>query len=384
MKIVHLCLGNNFIDGYSYQENLLPKYHVRQGHDVTVIASLVTYGLNGKITTLSEPSVHEERGYKVIRLAYKTSPSIKINQFLRRFEGLNEQLEKEQPDIIFSHNVQYADAIVVTNHVKRHSYVKLYADNHGDYINSGRNFLSLQIKHKLLWRYYATKLAHRAEKVWGVTPMRCDFLREVYKLDPNKIAFLPMGIDDESIPENRKQVRSEIRQLLGIPINAFVIVTGGKIDCRKNIHHLLNAVSDINIRQLHVIIFGTIMQDIQVEFKEHRDNPNIHFVGWSTAEEVMNYLVTSDLACFPGTHSSLWEQSVGSGLPCIFKDWGDRLRHVNVNGNCVFVQGEDEMELIQIIKNLLIPEQYDAICKKAQEASKSFLYSDIARRAIEA
>ena len=27
MKIVHLCLGCFYIDNYSYQENMLPKFH---------------------------------------------------------------------------------------------------------------------------------------------------------------------------------------------------------------------------------------------------------------------------------------------------------------------------------------------------------------------
>ena len=37
MKIVHLCLCSFFPDNYSYQENLLPKYHKRLGYDVEVI-----------------------------------------------------------------------------------------------------------------------------------------------------------------------------------------------------------------------------------------------------------------------------------------------------------------------------------------------------------
>lgn len=37
-----------FVDNYTYQENLLPKYHKMAGHDVTIIASLVSFSEKGK------------------------------------------------------------------------------------------------------------------------------------------------------------------------------------------------------------------------------------------------------------------------------------------------------------------------------------------------
>ena len=40
MKIVHVCLaGIGVTDGWTYQENLLTKYHKKLGHDVTIITS---------------------------------------------------------------------------------------------------------------------------------------------------------------------------------------------------------------------------------------------------------------------------------------------------------------------------------------------------------
>lgn len=96
----------------------------------------------------------------------------------------------------------------------------------------------------------------------------------------------------------------------------------------------------------------------------------------------MNCMVASDLACFPGTHSTLWEQSVGVGLPAIFKKW-DGMSQVNVNGNCVFVAGEDVEELKNAIVGMLFTEQYQNLRIKAKEASSFFLYSHIAQIAID-
>lgn len=52
MKVVHLCLGCFFPDNYSYQENMLPKFHKQLGYDVEVIASLATFDKNGKASFL--------------------------------------------------------------------------------------------------------------------------------------------------------------------------------------------------------------------------------------------------------------------------------------------------------------------------------------------
>ena len=119
MKIVHLCLSAFFIDNYSYQENMLPKYHVKMGHKVTVIASLFSFNKEGKGCFLDEPSEYNDKnGYHVIRLAYK-SP-VKINKTLRHYEGTAEVLEKESPDVIFLHNISFADISILEDYLKRY------------------------------------------------------------------------------------------------------------------------------------------------------------------------------------------------------------------------------------------------------------------------
>ena len=50
MKVLHICLACFFPDNYSYQENMLPKFHKELGYDVEVIASLASFDRNGKST----------------------------------------------------------------------------------------------------------------------------------------------------------------------------------------------------------------------------------------------------------------------------------------------------------------------------------------------
>lgn len=379
MKIVHLCLSCFFIDNYSYQENMLPKYHVKMGHEVAVIASLVSFNKEGKPCLLPSPSERmDEDGYKVIRLGYK-EPII-FNKVLRKYQGLYETLVSESPDVIFTHGVSFADAAVVVKYLKKNPHVKLYGDHHADYINSATNFCSKHVLHKVIWRHYAKKLEPYLTKCYGVTPMRCRFLKEMYHLNPNIIEFLPMGVDDEAIPVNRNEVREAVRKEIGIPNGAFLIMTGGKIDERKNTHVLLEAIKHIGNSNLHLVICGVLAPEM--EYLKEQFDDNIHYLGWCNAQRVMDCMVASDLACFPGTHSTLWEQAVGVGLPTVLKRW-DEMTHMDVNGNCTFVKGEDVAELQQTINQLLYEDYYRQQKDKASIAATFFLYSDIAKKAIE-
>ena len=379
MKIVHLCLSCFYIDNYSYQENMLPKYHVKMGHDVTVIASLVSFNKDGRACLLESASEHNDiNGYKVIRLNYK-SPN-KIYKVLRRYEAFYKVLENEKPDIIFSHGVSMADNSVLKKYLKKHTNVKLYADNHADFINSATNFLSKNVLHKIIWRHYAKKIEPYLIKCYGVTPMRCRFLKEMYNINSNIIDFLPMGVDDESIPSNKDEIRNNIRKQYNIGSDDILIFTGGKIDKRKNTHILIDAIMQLNNPKLHLVICGVLSPEM-VYLKEKLNN-NIHYLGWCNSEQVMNNMIASDLACFPGTHSTLWEQAVGVGLPCILKYW-EEMTHTNRNDNCIFVNGDDTSELKDVIDRMLDKDFYKLQREKAYKAAYNFLYSDIAKKAIE-
>lgn len=380
MKILHLCLGNFFMDGASYQENMLTKYHVKMGHEVTVIAGLLSYGPDGKGIILEGPKTYyDPNGMKIVRLAY--AKPFKYGFFMMKYEGLMPALEAEGPDIIFCHNLQFGDSGIVVKYLRNHPNVRLFADNHGDYVNSARNWYSRQIKHKIIWRHYVKKLEPYLMKVYGVTPMRCRFLKEMYHVNPSLVEFLPMGVDDEAIPANREEIRELIRKELGLSESDVLVMTGGKIEMRKNTHYLYEAMEKITDPRLHLVVCGTFTPPMRFLEEKMKTRKNIHLFGWCNAERVMNVMVASDFVCFPGTHSTLWEQSVGVGLPGIFKHW-DEIDHVNVNGNCIFVKGDDVDEIVSAINKLLDKDTYLTYKSLSEKASAAFLYSEIAKKSI--
>lgn len=384
MKIVHLCLACFFPDGYSYQENMLPKYHNKLGHDVTVIASLQTFDSNGKVCFLDDPSEYiNENNLPVIRLAYKQP--LKVYRKLKRFVGTYEAIEKARPDILFIHGCQFMDMNVVVKYLKKHPNVTVYVDNHADFSNSAKNWMSFTFLHKILWKHCAKIINPYTKKFYGVLPARVDFLKNVYNLPPEKIELLVMGADDDRVEAALEpEVRSEIRKKYGIAEDDFLIITGGKIDnFKKQVLYLMEAVNKLQDKKVKLIVFGSVIPELK-ENVEGLVSPYTQYIGWVQSDQTDKYYAASDLVVFPGRHSVFWEQVAGLGKPMLCKAW-DGTRHVDLGGNVIFLEKDSVDEIYGIIKSLTEDKDTYQTMKTVaeQEGKKVFSYSDIAKRSIE-
>ena len=385
MKIVHLCLAAFFPDGYSYQENMLPKFHKQLGHDVEVIASLQTFDENGKVVFMPGPKQYlNEYGIPVTRLAYKKPDG--LYHKLKRYVGTSEALEKAAPELLFIHGCQFRDMDKVVRYLKKHPNVRVFVDNHADFSNSATNFLSREVLHKCLWRHSAHIVAPYTTRFYGVLPARVDFLKNIYRLPAEKCELLVMGADDDKVEEaERNHWRERIRDKYGIKQDDFLVMTGGKIDAWKTQTLLLmEAVRNISSPRLKLIVFGSVTPELKEKVQELADGTKVQYIGWIESEESYRYWIAADLAVFPGRHSVFWEQVAGMGIPMICKYW-DGTTHVNVNDNAIFLMQDSVEEIAAAIGPLLDnPDKYRQMLARAQsEARKQFSYRSIAQRAIE-
>lgn len=388
MKILHLCLGNYYADNFGYQENIITKYHKKEGFDVVIIASRINYNQKdgSQFLTKSGEYINED-GIKVKRIDYRYDLNnifIRFSKLLRVYDETYKHIEEEKPDIIFIHNPQFWDIKEVVKYKKRNEDVIIYADNHADYINSAKNFLSKNMLHKVIWKYRIQKFLPYCKKIWGVTPNRCDFLEEVYKVPSEKIGLLPMGADSEKIDfKNQNKIREEIRKKFSLEEDDFVLISGGKIDRRKNIHYLIEAVNQLDNPKIKLLLFGTPSKEMKDTIEAISNTEHIKTVGWLKPESVYDYFLASDLAVFPGTHSVLWEQAVGTGIPCIFKRW-EGMTHVDVGGNCEFIYEGNVEEIKNAINNIYNDKlKYDKMREVAyRKGVPYFSFAEISKRAI--
>lgn len=384
MKIVHLCLASFYPDGYSYQENLLPKFHKELGLDVEVIASTQSFDKDGRVCYLKKTgSYFNEFGIKVTRLPYIFEGRFCYK--IRKYKDVFKTLQSAAPDIIFIHGIQFADVPQVIKYKKKNPHVIMYADNHADFTNSATNWLSKEILHKIIWRHYAQLLVPYVNKFYGVLPVRVDFLKNVYRIPSEKCDLLVMGADDDLVKQAKQSnIRRDIRKKYGISENHILIVTGGKIDQWKTQTLLLmKAVHEINSKRIKLIIFGSVVPELKKEFNKLVDNNKIYYLGWVPSDETYNYFEASDLGIFPGRHSVLWEQAVGQGLPLIVKDW-EGTHHVDLGGNVIFLKNDSIDEIKHDIEFILNNKDAYQAMKKVAKAKGMlyFSYKEIAKRSI--
>jgi glycosyltransferase involved in cell wall biosynthesis len=384
MKILHCCLAAFYIDNYAYQENVLPKIHKLDGHDVEILASTETYIENTNLGYVN-PSTYESSDHiTVTRIPYvKFIPHI-VSKKLRIYKGVRNKLNTFLPDIIFLHDCQFLSIVEIVKYKKKHPKVKIFVDCHTDFINSGKNWVSKNILHKIIYKWCAKKVEPYTEKFYGTLPIRVDFLNNVYGISKSKLELLVLGLDDTQIDfTQRKSIRNTIRKELQLDEMEFVIVTGGKLDFRKNIHILMKVVSELETN-IKLIVFGTPNKEMKTKIEILSKGKNIIYIGWLSPEKLNDYFFAADLAFFPGTHSVLWEQAVGLGLPCVFKKW-EGIQHVDLKGNCMFIEEGSSKEIKEIITKIHEDKSLYSSMKKTalDKGIKEFSYTDIARRAID-
>lgn len=383
MRICHLCMNGPYNDGWNYQENILPKYHAKQGHEVYQLVTRYMWDGNEQIIYDGPSEYVNEYGVHIIRLKEKKG-LIGGARFNRYPEVLN-KLDEILPDILFIHDVQCLDMKSVATFLKHHPFIITYADNHSDFSNSARNFISSVLLHRIIWRHTAQTINPYVKKFYGVLPARVDFLHDMYGIPSDKIELLVMGADDELVNQARNNIDSKnLRKKHNIDKDDFLIVTGGKIDSfKKQTLNLMEAVRNINDSRVKLLVFGSVAPELFGKVTEFSDGNLVQYIGWIDAKESYDYFAISDLVVFPGRHSVFWEQVVGQGIPMLVKDWPGT-HHVDLGGNVGFLK-EDSTDEIQtkILELVNDKDKYDCMKTVAQsKGMECFSYDNIAKKSI--
>jgi len=386
MKILMLC--DFFSDNQEYQENLLTKYYIKNGHKVIIIASTFEspFDYTSNIYDSQKKALKYTNENSTI---YKLPYQINLFNKLRRFRNIDQILNTEKPDLIFSHDI-HLNLIEAVAFVKKNPSCKLIMDYHADYSNSGKNWLSIEILHKQIRKRildYCKKYIH---KIYPIVPASAIFLNEVYNIPYNQMELLPLGVDYIYCNEIKKSGSGNIiRQKLKIPNGALVIFTGGKLTYEKKTHILIEAV--IKTKNTHLLIVGDASEDnsnykLQLLSLSAKSN-NIHFIGWINNKEVYDYMSASDIAIFPASQSVLWQQSIGMGLPLIVGMVGVQdPSYLNKNDNVIILK-DSEITWNNIYKQIKLFDENRDLLKLAQRgaektASEILNYDIIAQKTL--
>lgn len=342
MKIAHVGLACFYTEGMTYQDNQLAEQNVRDGHQVLYISNAAKYVSGQIVETGYEDSVLSS-GVRLVRLPYERIVNAYLSDKLRKVKGLYRLLCDFGPDVIFSHDLCYLSLYDVLRYKKEHPEVRLYADTHTDEKNSGRNWISLNIQHRIIYKHLYQKAYPYLEKFFYLSQERKDFAVKHYGLPEDKMEFYPLGgsiLSDSEYTALRRAGREE----LGAADDELVFIHSGKLDAAKRTEELLRAFAAVPELKGRIYICGSIPADM--EDKLHAlfaADSRVVYLGWKTATDLVRLLCSCDMYLQPGSKSATMENALCCRSAVMLYPHLDYTADFDF-GNVVWVENEADME----------------------------------------
>jgi len=341
VKIAHIGLASFFTEHMAYQDNQLSNQNALDGHAVLVVSNASKYA-DGKVVDTGYEDRILENGVRLVRLPYRRILSRSVSDKLRVVDGLYDLLEDFGPDVILSHNLAYWSVLDVIRYKKKHPAVKLYADTHTSVYNSGRNWVSLHIQHRMLYRYLTQRALPYLEKYLYVGAGERDFARENYGVPPERMELFPLGGN----PLEKKEFlahRAERREELELAEGELLLLHSGKLDAPKRTKELLEAFAAVPELKAKLAVIGSVPE------KEKENllplmaaDPRVVYLGWKQSSELLSYLCAADLYCQPGSVSATLQNAVCCG--CAVMAYPHLIYTEDLDyGNILWVKSKEDM-----------------------------------------
>ena len=342
MKIVHVILTGPYTVNMTYQENLLVEQNVKDGHDVTVIASCDVHKAQD-IVQVQEENRWLDEGYRLIRLAYRYRfLSTFISRKLRAVKGLKALLKNIDPDIVFHHGLQSYALNDLVWFKKHHPSTKFYVDSHEDFHNSARTWFSKYLLHKGYYRPIIRRALKSIDRVFYVTYESVAFLSMMYGIEEKHMEFYPLG--GKVLPEEERMGRRlKTRKALGYLEGDLVCIHSGKMNEEKRTLELLEAFISVKHAHLKLLIVGVFDQKIQeTAISFIQNDSRITYVGWKDAEGLTNYLTASDLYVQPGSQSATMQNALCLG--CAAAVYPYESHRYLLSDKVYYIQSKEDMK----------------------------------------
>ncbi|MBE6564444.1 MAG: glycosyltransferase family 4 protein [Ruminococcaceae bacterium] len=233
---------------------------------------------------------------------------------MKAYKQLKQVIEKGKYDIVHCHtpNASVITRLVCRKYRKKDG-VKVFYTAHGFHFYKGaplKNWL-LYYPIEKICSYFTDKL---------ITINTEDFELAKRKFKAKEIHYVPgVGVDlsrFENIQIDRVQKRREI----GVPENAFLLLSVGELNENKNHQVIIRALAKLKDSNVHYAIAGT---GDKKEFllrlaKELGVTDQIHLLGYRNDVPELNY--ASDVFCFPSHREGLGLSAIEAmacGLPIV-------------------------------------------------------------------
>ncbi len=255
---------------------------------------------------------YETLGCKYHQISFSRSPLTIDN--IKAYRQLKNVIKNGEYDIVHCHT---PNASVITRLVcrkfRKNTGLKVFYTAHGFHFYKGAP--------KLNWLVYypIEKICSRfTDKL--ITINKEDFELAKNKFKAKSVHYVPgVGIDLSRF-ENVQVDRNAKRREIGVPEDAFLLLSVGELNENKNHQVIIKALAKLNNPNVHYAIAGIgDKKDYLLSLaKELEISENVHILGYREDIPELNY--SADVFCFPSIREGLGLASVEAlacGLPTV-------------------------------------------------------------------
>ena len=292
MKVLIICL--TYSQGFSYMENQLAKAFLNLGCDITLVASTDSY-VKEEISHFPPGVYFDSDGFSVTRLPFSWGGGI-LSHKLWKVKGLLRTLNKYHPDIIYHMGICGFETKTTTSYVKQHPEVSLFFDNHAAFYNSGKNWISKNIRYKLLLGKTLREASNVAAKIFYIGEGEKQFIKELFKIPDEKLEHFPLG--DFFLDEKEYQAsREKIRKSLHYNQDDVVVFHTGKLGLEKKTYDIVQAVLAEKNDSLKLCIVGGMVAEVEKKVLPliEAHPTRITYLGWKDSIELSQLLCAGDV-----------------------------------------------------------------------------------------
>lgn len=214
-------------------------------------------------------------------------------------------------DIVHCHTPLAAMSTRFASRPLRKDGLKVIYTAHGFHFYSGA-----PLKNWLLYFPMEWLCAHWTDVL--ITINKEDFERAKKCMPAKKVEYVPgVGIDVDKFA-NTKVDKADKRAEIGVPEDAFMVLSVGELNENKNHQIVIRAIAELKDRDIHYVIAGIGKQKDYLDQMAKDLGVNLHLLGYR--KDVSELYKTADLYILPSKREGLnvsTMEAMASGLPII-------------------------------------------------------------------
>lgn len=170
-------------------------------------------------------------------------------------------------------------------------------------------------------------LVSRVDRILAFTTDEVSYLHDLYGADPSKISIIPPGVD---VNRFRPIAVNQAKAKIGISPRRRLILFVGRLDPIKRIEVLLEAFSQINRWQIHLLVVGGESEDenlarLKSLARNLKISGRVSFLGQRDQKILPFYYSAAEMTIIPSSYESFGLvalESMACGTPVVASSVG--------------------------------------------------------------